>query len=1458
MSSDSNALQCGSDAGGSSTSLLSAILNEIGASEFLQNLIDDDHEDDSIPVLSRLKPDRISSKYGLPQHLASSFVEKCRSSVAQRSVAASISDFPSTSARSAMSSATSSPAPASAAHPVDAASLLRKLNLDMLGELGKGGFGTVYKCKDALQKRFVAVKLVNDAKNAQAAMREGQKLLRAKHKNIVQIHRVLDLSPILGTASCALEMEVVSGGDLSEHLEAARRRPEQRLPAAAVLRFSRQLLQALVYLRDDMKWLHGDIKPQNMLLQCHPLPADGSAIDYSDAEIKLADFGLAKVMDQENSSASFMLSNASTKAGVVKGTMWYLSPEALQGASSGYERTYSDDIWSTCLVIYEMDTGLSLQQLMTAPGAIKLEELLTKTSRALLPLLASVLAVPDAASRCKSAAELLQKLDASVDPLYIWEEHDVTTNKYVAVHPAASVALEEAFSANQPHTMLPLQPPLDLNFDLKALLSSATALGSATERRSGAKRAIRRLLKPSALTSSCDIPAWQQLVDGREWLQCSPAACAKLEIDMKNPSAVPDSKLYRRITLQPGSIGSVQLPLAMKSEPYCEPAQAADMAMLSKRVHDSLPEFDITSMVQVVNPALASKYADYRHRLAARCNGNPNERILFHFPSDFVIPKIWQEGEGHDPRLSVWAEVGKGAYFSEHVMYGYAYKYSLWPSPPKFEVKPEPPIGATMQVFATLVCLGNVADVGPGCETCSSPVWDAWKKEFEYQKSAENRSPKPTRPPAMPLPSDAAERQQLLDLMQVRDVPRYDSVTSTEGDFATHPASTNQNAAGQRMSNVMHPRLKERAAEWSRQYVLFETQNSYPMFIMTLTKTRDSPVGVLQLKKAGCDVPRIKALGFTAVQFKNAGCGVQELKGGGFIFEELMTAGYDLSALIAGGFSVGEMKGAGVTALQLKDAGFGVQELNDECFSLQELMTAGYDLSALIAGGFSVGEMKGSGVTALQLKDAGCGVQEFKKGGFSLQELISAGYDLSALIAGGFSVGLMKSQGVTALQLKDAGFKMQELKGEGFSLQELISAGYDLSALIAGGFSVGAMKRRSVTALQLKDAGCGVQQLKGGGFSLQELISAGYDLSALIAGGFSVKEMKGAGVTALQLKEAGCYSIIAADAHPALLAQAQLYYFDVEFASQLCSEFAAAERGDAELSSRLSQAHDALQLIVDNNLLLRSPPSNLQPSWPRHEALLRFDLPLFVWKQHLLYKKEWASRFVVLRGSCLYYSNGKNGHADSLEGSLAFMQSNPAPDGRYCLDLKGACACRVTAAFCCASQSLVDAGCSVATCSTAVEGQAFAFVIKFPADRPAHKDVRLAAADDVTRQRCVRIVEAASAGASSSSLPNIASSAALTSGLFLLRSVRAVNAVLAVLDRPAVGGLDALSLKTAGFSAAEVEAVGCDPASAQAAGYDTISLVATYGYDAVKTAGCDISHILVSALLCTCTHTHAP
>jgi hypothetical protein len=232
-----------------------------------------------------------------------------------------------------------------------------------------------------------------------------------------------------------------------------------------------------------------------------------------------------------------------------------------------------------------------------------------------------------------------------------------------------------------------------------------------------------------------------------------------------------------------------------------------------------------------VNQTLERKYAAYRQRIAVRCNGNPNERFLFHFCPESIIPKIWQEGEGHDPRLSQWAEVGKGAYFSEHVIYGYAYKFNLW------EGAAEPAIGETFRVFVTLVALGNCKDLGVGCGTCTSPEWEEWKTEF-----APMRIDNPTRPPEFALPSDASQCKHMLDLMAVNR-PRYDSVMSTEGDLGTSPASTYRNKARTHLvRDVMHPRLLQRPRDWGRQYVVFETSASYPMYILTLTKQRDAHV----------------------------------------------------------------------------------------------------------------------------------------------------------------------------------------------------------------------------------------------------------------------------------------------------------------------------------------------------------------------------------------------------------------------------------------------------------------------------------------------------------------------------------------------------------------------------------------------------------------------------------------
>ncbi len=160
-------------------------------------------------------------------------------------------------------------------------------------------------------------------------------------------------------------------------------------------------------------------------------------------------------------------------------------------------------------------------------------------------------------------------------------------------------------------------------------------------------------------------------------------------------------------------------------------------------------------------------------------------------------------------------------------------------------------------------------------------------------------------------------------------------------------------------------------------------------------------------------------------------------------------------------------------------------------------------------------------------------------------------------------------------------------------------------------------------------------------------------------------------------------------ANPVVLAQAKAYYSDVSFASQLCRESASAKNIHPALSVALAEAHKMLELIVASNTDLKSDwPSSYccDPVLLSHEALLHpllhLDLLLQRYTTQFVLAKKWKPRFHVLRGSRLYYSNSKTDLADLHEHTLAFVQSNPTPDGHYCIDLKGAHArCCVIAAF---------------------------------------------------------------------------------------------------------------------------------------------------------------------------------
>jgi hypothetical protein len=257
---------------------------------------------------------------------------------------------------------------------------------------------------------------------------------------------------------------------------------------------------------------------------------------------------------------------------------------------------------------------------------------------------------------------------------------------------------------------------------------------------------------------------------------------------------------------------------------------------------------------------------------------------------------------------------------------------------------------------------------------------------------------------------------------------------------------------------------------------------------------------------------------------------------------------------------------------------------------------------------------------------------------------------------------------------------------------------------------------------------------------------------------------------------------------------------------------------------------------------------NEKPTWPRAMLLQAFSLPLhrLTTSGTLFRSKKWIERIFVLEQARLYYSDGTNGFPSSRQGTIAFMRSSPSPSRRYCLDL---------------------AGCRVVPCVASVDGQAFAFEIKFP-PRPGHlrnapKDVFLAAADESTRQRCISIIEAASAGSVQCRLQDIASVVALSTDLIRVGAINAVYNVVRYLEDGnyrgfadnmtpeglkkfgfdpmaiAASGVDWKRICDEGFTVDEFKASGCPLAAAILAGYDVRALIFGYGDQAVIAAGCD-------------------
>ena len=200
---------------------------------------------------------------------------------------------------------------------------------ELLEEIGRGAMGVVYRSRDPLIGRTVAVKTlrlddVRQGKDDPEALERFQNEIRAAgrlaHPNIVVIH---DAGVDADCGLFYITMEFVQGRSLAKMIE-----EKQAFPIPRVLRIMEQACRALDYAHHS-HIVHRDIKPANILM---------GELDT----VKITDFGTAKILER-----------GGTQSGQIVGTPSYMSPEQVKGRPVDGRA----DVFALAVILYELLTG---------------------------------------------------------------------------------------------------------------------------------------------------------------------------------------------------------------------------------------------------------------------------------------------------------------------------------------------------------------------------------------------------------------------------------------------------------------------------------------------------------------------------------------------------------------------------------------------------------------------------------------------------------------------------------------------------------------------------------------------------------------------------------------------------------------------------------------------------------------------------------------------------------------------------------------------------------------------------------------------------------------------------------------------------------------------------------------------------------------------------------------------
>ncbi|MDX2030335.1 MAG: protein kinase [Blastocatellia bacterium] len=208
-------------------------------------------------------------------------------------------------------------------------------NYRILSLLGKGGMGEVYLAEDlALARRvalkFVSHRLVDDAWSRRQLIKEAQAIAQLDHPNICAVYGVERQA-----GYDFIVMQYVPGETLAGLLQ------KGRLPVEIALSLGRQIVAALAKAHAH-GIIHRDIKPQNIIVT-------------AESEVKVLDFGLAKFVPAPGAVEERGEGGAVSQAGLILGTVAYMSPEQLRGERLDF-RT---DLFSFGTLLHEMISGVN-------------------------------------------------------------------------------------------------------------------------------------------------------------------------------------------------------------------------------------------------------------------------------------------------------------------------------------------------------------------------------------------------------------------------------------------------------------------------------------------------------------------------------------------------------------------------------------------------------------------------------------------------------------------------------------------------------------------------------------------------------------------------------------------------------------------------------------------------------------------------------------------------------------------------------------------------------------------------------------------------------------------------------------------------------------------------------------------------------------------------------------------